>query len=157
MSRRSLQRWSARLCLAFCCAPACEPVPPPAQGLVREARLGVFYGGQIQEREEVPMVLDQSRQSQGFRLEFERPLGKPVSIRWEIEMPGAGRGGPLHLSKLGELTAQPGQQRIDQLFAFEPGDPLGLWNLRVHVEDELVIDRAWWVFDPAARRRALDD
>ena len=125
---------------------------------MREARLGVFYGGQVQERLEVPRVLE-GRQTQGFRLVFREPLERAATVRWEIEMPGS-KGpstAPLAVTRLGKLLVPVGQQQIDQSFDFEPGDPLGLWNIRVFVDQSLVIDRAWSVFDPAQRRQKAQD
>ena len=133
----------------------CEQ-PSKPQGLVAEARFGVFYGGQIQERQEVPRVFEPGRQSQGFRLIFRKPLAQDIKVRWEVEQPGPVRGSPkvLNVSRLGEVTAQSGQTELDQLVSFEPGDPVGLWNARVIVGQDLVLDRAWLVFDPAARERS---
>ncbi|HEU5074172.1 MAG TPA: hypothetical protein VFU02_08365 [Polyangiaceae bacterium] len=133
----------------------CEGAPR-ADGLIQEARLGVFFGGQIQQREEVARVFDET-QSQGFRIVFREPLPTKKRVRWELVMPPRPGSGEVLVSKLGELTVPAGQRQIDQAFRFEPGDPLGLWNIRVLVDDELVIDRAWLVFDAVARRQAEDE
>jgi hypothetical protein len=139
-------------------ASSCEATEPTApRGLVKQARLGVFYGGQVQEREEVSRVLDQTRQSQGFRVTFRQPLRRKISLRWEVEMPGPpGRGAPVSVTKLGEVSVPEGRDQIDQILGFEPDDPLGIYNVRVLVAEELVLDRAWLVFDAAARKRALE-
>lgn len=131
---------------------ACEAAPAQS-GLVREARLGVFYGGQLQQREEVARVLDDS-QSQGFRIVFREPLRENTRVRWELVLPSRPGSAEVRLSKLGEITVVAGQREVDQVLRFEPEDTLGLWNVRVLVEDELVIDRAWLVFDAVARREA---
>jgi hypothetical protein len=130
----------------------CEPAPA-SSSLVEQARLGVFFGGQLQQREELARVLDDS-QSQGFRIVFREPLRESKRIRWEIVLPSRPGSSEVRLSKLGEITVPVGQREVDQVFHFEPEDTLGLWNVRVLVEDELVIDRAWLVFDAAARRQA---
>jgi hypothetical protein len=39
------------------------------------------------------------------------------------------------------------------VLAFHPGDPLGVWNVRVVVRDKVVIDRPIEVFDAATRKR----
>jgi len=140
----------------------CRGNQEPAQsspGLVSQARLGVFYGGQVQERQEIPRHAEAKRQAQGFRIVLARPLEHDVRISWEVEMPGSREGGvqSLKQTKLGESTLRAGQRQLDQLVELEPSDPLGLWNVRVMVGQELVIDRAWHVFDPRARRRALED
>lgn len=124
-------------------------------GLVKEARLGVFFGGQIQQREELARVFDEP-QSQGFRLVFREPLRESKRVRWELVLPSKSLRGDVVVTKLGEVTVPAGQRQVDQVFGFEPGDPLGLWNIRVLVDDELVIDRAWLVYDAAARHRAED-
>lgn len=145
--------WRSAMVLLFGCTAGCDTVPS-SQQVVREAQLGVFFGGQIQQREELARALDGS-QSQGFRLVFAERLTKSHRISWEIEMPAGSRGAAkqVQVTKLGEVTVPVGQSRIDQAFSFEPGDPLGVWNVRVLVDDELVIDRAWLVFDAASRRR----
>jgi len=137
-----------------CSAFACE-VRPTSGGLVEQARLGVFFGGQIQQREEVPRVLDGS-QVQGFRIVFREPLVESKRVRWELVLPPKSGAAEVRVEKLGEITVPVGQREVDQVLGFEPGDPLGLWNIRVLVDDELVIDRAWLVFDAAARRQAED-
>lgn len=125
----------------------------PAEALVKEARLGVFYGGQIQQREEVPRAFDAAQQVQGFRLAFSRPVSSDTQVRWQIEMPGGKRA--MYVSRLGQSMVRAGQASLDQVFKFEAGDPTGLYNIRVFVGDELVIDRPWLVYDPIARRRAV--
>jgi hypothetical protein len=138
------------LATLFGCQESAEPA-----GLIAHARFGVFYGGQVQERQEVLRVLEPSQQSLGFRIAFRRPLAEAARIRWEVEQPGTTRdSNSVFVTKLGEVTAQVGQVEIDQLLRFEPGDPVGLWNVRVLVERDLVIDRAWLVFDASARKRA---
>lgn len=131
---------------------ACEASPARGE-LVQQARLGVFFGGQIQQREELARVLDES-QSQGFRIVFREPLRESKRVRWEIALPARSGAPEVAVSKLGEVTVPIGQREIDQVLRFEPGDPLGVWNIRVLVDDVLSIDRAWLVFDAAARRQA---
>lgn len=137
--------------LAIACGRA-ERAPTP----IVEARLGVFFGGQVQERDEIPFELDRTRQSQGFRLDLSRVAPKPHHVRWEIERPPA-RPGASRVTALADAELRPEQTRFDQLIAFQPGDPLGLWNVRVLVDGEIVLDRAVVVYDAAARRRALGD
>ena len=135
--------------------------PEPA-GLVASARFGVFFGGQIQQRKEIPLILDRAKQTQGFRIEFSQPLSTPVEVHWEIDMPGAGRRvrdihgriGKGRVTKLGQDTARAGLSRFDEELPFAPGASIGTWNIRVTVEDAVVIDRPFLVYDAAARRRA---
>jgi hypothetical protein len=133
------------------------------QELVAHARFGVFYGGQVQQRQEIAFVLDRSKQKHGIRIDFVRPLPEPVRVSWELNMPGssrrvrdrAGRVGRGRVVKLQQAVVPAGRTRFDQLLPFEPGDPLGTWNIRVLVEDRVVIDRPFLVFSEAARQRAL--
>jgi hypothetical protein len=151
MTGRRPELWLLLAVLAAACreAPTSEPGPAPV------AKFGVFFGGQIQERQEIPFVLDSTRQTQGFRIQLPEPAPKDVEVSWEIEMPaprvvGAGKT----ITKLGTATLARGGSRLDQRFEFEPGDRLGLYNVRVRLGSELVIDRAVAVYDEAARRRA---
>lgn len=146
MKRR--EAFGVLLCLAL--AAACDR-PKAPRGPLERAELGVYFGGQVQERREIPFNLDRSAQSQGFRLTFREPLTRPVEVRWEIDRPAPrGRGRAV---ELGDARARIGQTVLDQEIVMKPGDPLGTWNVRVFVDGELVIDRAISIYDAAARRR----
>ena len=117
---------------------ACAPQPDkPSQ--IRSAKFGIFFGGQIQERREIPRVLEASKQRQGFRLEFSKALSEPLTVSWEIDMPGAGRrvrdlAGRRRrgrITRLGQATVPQGRKRFDQELVFVPEDSAGTWNLRV--------------------------
>lgn len=144
---------AAILCLS-CNAP--EPKP-----LLERAELGVFFGGEIQERSELSLVLDRAQQAQGFRLQFSEPLREPLTVRWEIDMPGAGRRvrdtsgrrGYGRLTRVSEAEARVGLRLFEQEIRFVPEDSPGAWNVRVRVGDQLALDRAIWVYDPQQRRR----
>jgi len=152
MKREHARRGGWALALPALTLLACE-ASRASGDLVQQARVGVFFGGQIQQREELARVFDDT-QSQGFRIVFREPLSESKRVRWEIALPARSGAPEVAVSKLGEVTVPIGQREIDQVFRFEPGDPLGLWNIRVLVDDTLVIDRAWLVFDAAARRQA---
>ncbi len=49
----------------------------PAPGLVEHASFGVFFGGQIQERDEIPFTLDRAKLRQGFRIDFASRSSSP--------------------------------------------------------------------------------
>jgi hypothetical protein len=144
---------------AFSCA---RPAP---QSFVKSAKLGVFYGGQVQERTDVPFELDPGKQAQGFRLEFSAPLAQDTEIEWRIDVPKADPERKRRPRAAGELATPPrtslsgkdvaraGETTLDHLLTFHPGDPLGLWNVRVVVRGKVVIDRPIEVYDPAARKR----
>jgi len=135
--------------LAFAAAIACER--GAAEPRVSEAEFGIFFGGQVQERDEIPFELDRARQIQGIRLAFARPLERDLVVRWELDMPGSERDAQ-RVVRLGEASARAGQARFEQVVPFSPGDRLGVWNVRVIVDNELVIDRAV-VISAAERRR----
>jgi hypothetical protein len=124
------------------------------------AQFGVFFGGQVQEREQIPFEISRARQVQGFRIDFEKPLADELPITWEINRPAKSRAKKRGASDErqvlhGEARARVGQTRFDQVLAFEPGDPLGTWNIRVVVGQDLVIDRRFLVYDAEQRARAL--
>jgi hypothetical protein len=137
---------------------ACQTKPSgdPFPGPVRNAEFGVFYGGQVQERDQIPLVVDQTKQSHGIRIEFEEPLKEELTIHWELDMPGTTRGvrdergvrGRGRLVKHDQAIVPRGRSRFDQVLGFEPGDPVGMWNVRVRVEDQVVIDRPFEVVRP---------
>jgi hypothetical protein len=143
--------------------PACaRPAPRP---FVKTAKLGVFFGGEVQERREIPFELDPAKQLQGFRVEFTEPLAAETDIEWRIDMPkGTSQGkrrpkdpsetaSPPRTTLAGKDVARVSETTLDHVVSFHPGDPLGLWNVRVVVRGKVVIDRPIEVFDPAARKR----
>jgi len=118
---------------------------------------GVFYGGQVQERQEIPFELDRTRQVHGFRLELQPPPEHPLEVRWELGLPGSGRvvkdgqgrKARARRAQVGTARWRPGEAQFEQALAFSAGDPLGLWNMRVLVGSQVVIDRPFWVYDEA--------
>lgn len=136
---------------------ACWDGPGAEKSEAPVAKFGVFFGGQIQERPEIPFVLDSTRQTQGFRVQLIQPARRDLDVSWEVEMPAPGISGrDKTITKLGKTLLRRGESRLDQRFLFEPGDPLGLYNVRVRLGDDLVIDRAFVVYDEAQRRRAAE-
>jgi hypothetical protein len=119
---------------------------------VEKAELGIFFGGQVQERDQIPFTLDRAKQTQGFRIQFREPLPKTARVHWEIDQPGP--RSKSRIARLGETQARAGMEQLDQELEFKPGDPLGVWNIRVLVDDELVIDRPILVFDMSERKKA---
>jgi hypothetical protein len=124
------------------------------------AEFGIFYGGQVQEREQIPFDLDRTRQTSGFRLRRSTALDQPLEIRWELGMPGSGRAvadsrgrvaRPRRV-QLGRARWRPGEAVFEQVLPFAPGDPPGLWNIRILCGSRAVLDRPFWVYDPAQRQ-----
>lgn len=140
---------------------ACNTTTHGKKHEVEQAVFGVFYGGQLQRRDELPFQLDQQRQRQGFRIELARPLDTDTEVQWEVSRPGRQHGSaPLsqpdgRITELRSATMQAGQTRFEQQLTFEPGDPLGLWNIRVVMAGQLLLDRPFTVFDAPTRRSAL--
>jgi hypothetical protein len=131
----------------------CRPTEELA-GPVRSAEFGVFFGGQVQERDEIPFELDRARQSQGFRLEFTEALNQPVELHWEIHKPPSSAA-PKGVVELGQTRVAAGQTRYEHALVLQPGDPLGVWNVRVLVDERPVLDRAVSFYDVARRKRAV--
>lgn len=140
---------------------ACEAPSAAAPKNGESFEFGVLYGGQVQERDEIPLELDGSRQRQGFRLSLAPAPDAPLEVRWELGMPGVGRRVADSLGRkarprkvqLGRTHFRPGEAVLEQHLPFSPGDPLGLWNIRVSIAERVVIDRPFLVYDPAERAR----
>jgi hypothetical protein len=166
-SGRAGVRWGSALWLActwlftFCVFGLACTAPTAFSEPRAVGEFGVFYGGQIQERQELPLELDRTRQLQGFRLRLEPPPNRALEVRWELGLPGAGRLVPdsqgrrsrARRVQLGQARWRPGELNFEQALPFSPGDPLGLWNMRVLVEGRVVIDRPFLVYDAAERER----
>jgi hypothetical protein len=101
--------------------------------------VGVFYGGQVQELEQV--TLDPVRApSFGIRVEFpESVRGQDHDVRWEVVRPGPlGR----RVTEVGELRVNGDRAALDQVLPIDLREAPGLANVRVVVDGQLVIDRA---------------
>jgi hypothetical protein len=149
-------------CLALLVAAlACAPTGHVENEPDVLAEFGIFYGGQIQHRQELPLELDGARQLQGFRLRRHASRDLGPTVRWELGKPGAGRpqkdgrGRKVTARRvqLGEARWPPGEAVFEQSLPFAPGDPPGLWNLRVQCGDRLVLDQPFLVYDPKQRER----
>src|SRR5437868_2548635 len=73
------------VCVAVIVSLACDRRQSAPKPLVRRAEFGVLFGGQIQERRELPFELDRSKQTLGFRIDFSEPLGADTEIEWRID------------------------------------------------------------------------
>lgn len=118
----------------------------PEQPAVR-ARFGIFFGGQVEERAEVPLIVDRAKQNIGIRLEFEDPPSSEEPVHWELEKPSTARGhGPSDtLVEYGDVHTRPGESVLDVPLAFRPGDRTGAWHVRATVAGKSVLDRAFKV------------
>lgn len=114
---------------------------------VRQAELGVYYGGQIQQLRQVPWPTEGARPTLGFRLTFAEPLSEELQVKWEVDMPTRG-GASSRVQRIQETRAGKGQERLDQSIEIPANAELGTWNVRVIAAERLVIDRAVRLFDP---------
>jgi hypothetical protein len=144
------------LAFALFAVPACNS-DKAGDPLVERAAFGVFFGGQIQDRKELPFELDQTKQRIGIRIDFRAPLSHSVPVGWEIARPlnGKGKRGDApadRVIEVGDLAARVGEARLDVPLLLRQGQGLGTWHVRVKVGGRQVIDRDVFVFDPRDRR-----
>ena len=151
-----------RLCFALALSLlGCQRKPEP-DPLVERAAFGVFFGGQIQDRRELPFELDRAKQSTGIRIDFRAPLARSVPVTWEIARPLSAKAGKSdvgagQVTEVGEAAARAGEQRLDVPVLLRQGQVLGTWHVRVKVDERVVIDRDVRVIDPRElRARELD-
>jgi hypothetical protein len=136
------------------------------------AEFGVYFGGQIQQRRDIPFELDGTKQTHGFRVTFADPPAEAHEIAWQVspprfskppsKKPSAAAGAPSDEPSRevsGSALLQAGQRQLAQAWTFKPGDPLGVWNIRVTLDRRVLIDRPFLVYDTRAREqqnRSLD-
>lgn len=158
----SARRWpllAGALALGMLAAPACNKVDDP---LIERASFGVFFGGQIQDRKELPFELDPTKQRIGIRIDFRAPLTHSVPVAWEIARPLAGKAkkgaaAADRVVEVGDAAARVGEARLDVPLSLRQGQGLGTWHVRVRVDGRQVIDRDVLVFDPRDRREREAD
>jgi hypothetical protein len=119
-------------------------------------RFGVFFGGEVQERERIPLVIDRARQTIGLRLEFSEPPRAEQRVSWELDKPiGKKPGDPARVVAYGEARTRVGEPVLDVPLAFQATDRPGAWRVRVALDDKRVLDRAFSVV-PASEASAGD-
>jgi hypothetical protein len=119
------------------------------------AEFGVFFGSQIQQRTDLLLQLDESKQRQGFRLEYSKAVPRALSITWEIDYPlrRTGPHGPGNAPRglrSGSATMPAGSERFEQTVALLPTDVPGTWNLQVKADGAVVLDRPFRVVTTAS-------
>jgi len=130
----------------------------PSEAPPLDAKFGIFFGGQVQEREELPLVLDRTRQSHGIRLDFRDPPERALRVSWELEKPGAGKLEDAgKLVEYGETKTRIGEGRLEIPLAFRATDRPGAWRVRVTVAERTVIDRAFRVVPPGPAPRPAEE
>ena len=125
--------------------------------LVERASFGVFFGGQIQDRTELPFELDPAKEQIGVRVDFRAPLTRAVPVAWEIARPASMKAkksdaGGDQIVEVGEAAGRVGEKRLDIPLSLRQGQVLGTWHVRVKVDARVVIDRDVLVFDARERR-----
>jgi hypothetical protein len=146
--RREVLSRSGRLLLVLMLAHggSCKDRSSSNDPQIERAEFGLFFGGQIQQRTELPLELDSTRQTQGFRLVFDAPASRPVPIEWTLNYPTerVGPRGPSS-SRRAERTERAvlpvGGGQFEQLLALRSSDVPGTYNIRIRVADDIVLDR----------------
>jgi hypothetical protein len=130
----------------------------PRDAPALDAKFGVFFGGEVQERDELPLVLDRTRQSHGIRLEFREPPERPLRVAWEIEKPQASKLEDAgKLVEYGETRARVGEGRLEIPLSFRATDRPGAWHVRVTVDERVVIERRFKVVPAEPAPRAAEE
>ncbi|HWA73603.1 MAG TPA: hypothetical protein VG937_14760 [Polyangiaceae bacterium] len=125
-----------------------------ADAELERVEFGVLYGGDIQDREVIPLELDSARQELALRITFRKPLERERVVKWELERPAPQRGadgGTLFAAELGEIRAQAGERRAEAKIAFRRGDAPGAWRLSVRLDGRVVLERSFTVSEPERR------
>jgi hypothetical protein len=109
------------------------------------AEIGVFYGGQVQRAEHLEVSTVRPPKI-GFRVHL--PSSSPGGqVRYELVRPGpAGR----RVTKNGSFEVSRGQETLDHVFSWDDTARLGIWNVRVTLDDQLLADRAIYLTKKAA-------
>jgi hypothetical protein len=140
------------LAASLLCLSGCQS-KPDQDPLLERAAFGVFFGGQIQDRKELPFELDAAKQSCGIRIDFREPLVRSLKLSWEIARPlhekaGKSPASAERVTEVGEVLARVGERRLDVPVLLRKGQALGSWHVRVKLGERTVIDRDVLVFDP---------
>lgn len=106
---------------------------PHARGAV-----GVFFGGQVQERSEI-FVAPTRRPIVGFRVEFPADARTGHELQYEIIRPGPGIR---RVTEQGRASVPRDRTSFDQRIELGPDLTYGTWNVRVSCDGFAVIDRA---------------
>ena len=149
-------------CLAIALSLLGCPAREASDPLVLHAAFGVFFGGQIQDRKELPFELDPAKQRVGIRIDFRAPLARSVPVSWEIARPLSAKASKSDAAtdrvvEVGDAPARVGEARLDVPLSLRQGQVLGTWHVRVKVDGRAVIDRDVLVFDARERREREAD
>ena len=140
-------------CVAF--GPGCrkEESAPPLR-----AEFGVFFGGQVQEREELELTRGSTRNVHGIRVDFKEAPSRALEVTWEITKPDpSSKSGTGTLVEYGKVSSRPGESRLDIPLAWKPGDRAGSWHVKASVEGAVVLDRNFRVVAPPTTKPRNDE
>lgn len=130
-----------------------DDAPPPIR-----AEFGVFFGGQVQEREELELPRGAPGPSHGIRLEFADPPSRALEVSWEVEKPDPASKSGGKLVEYGKVSSRAGEPRLDIPLAFKRGDRAGTWHVKASVEGVVVLDRDFKVVaSPTMKPRADEE
>lgn len=150
---RAARRGLLGLALAAPFAASCRRGGPEPDVRVR---FGVFFGGEVQEREQIPLIVDRARQTIGFRLEFADAPTTERRIAWELDKPvGKKPNDTTRVVAYGEAKTRIGGAVLDVPLAFQDSDRPGAWRVRLDLDGKRVLDRPFTVI-PASEAPAED-
>jgi hypothetical protein len=130
-----------------------EDAAPPVR-----AEFGVFFGGQVQERDAIELPRGASGLVHGIRLDFADPPKRALAVTWEIEKPDpASKSGDGKLVEYGKVSSRAGEPRLDIPLAFKRGDRAGKWHVKASVEGVVVLDRQFEVLPPTTKPRTDEE
>ena len=141
------------LLLALAAACRKDDAPPPIR-----AEFGVFFGGQVQERQEIELRRGGPLLVHGIRLDFADAPSRPLSVTWEVEKPDpSSKSGDGKLVEYGKVSSRAGEPRLDIPLAFKPGDRTGTWRVKASVEGVVVLDRDFRVVAPPTMKPRTEE
>ncbi len=113
-----------------------------------QAKFGVFFGSEIQDRRVLARPKGVSRETVGFRLALSPALTRAGTLRWQLELPGPRRAsGALspRVERHGTALLASGSDRYDQTLPLELTDPEGTYNLRLWLDETVILERPFRV------------
>jgi hypothetical protein len=137
-------------CLSLISIGACRDFGKSTPANRPRAKFGVFFGTQLQQRQHIPLVSNVQTQRQGFRIEFPTPLPRAALVEWELDFPTKRLGpyGPSNAPRAlrsNRANLPAGTEHFEQTLDFLPTDVTGTWNVRIRVDRQIVLDRAFLV------------
>lgn len=134
MKWRHLLLWMASSLCGTACDSWATPRPPEIK-----VEVGVFFGGQLQKRNQWPLVLDTTRQTQGFRVVLRDPLSAEAPLSWELARPRMDSKRRLQqITSQYQATLPVGTKTSDQLIPFDEADRPGTWRLKIMLRNQQV-------------------